>query len=215
MLEGGVLVKIEVAADKPTVNRIVEAAIPLFAIKGVSSVSVKEVAEAAGVNVALISYYFGGKDNLYAFVLEQQLSILGDTIDRIKQEECCPVGRIRRMAVSLAVLHRQNPYSDRLFFSEVTNPTKCFDMIVRKAADRLHQFLRDCIIEAIDLGKFRPDLHTDFAAVSLIKILNVSFITLLLTNKVPTQDEDPIEVYTQQALDIYLRGVSNPNEMLS
>lgn len=45
-------------------------AIPLFAEKGLEGATVKDIAEAAGVNVALISYHFGGKEGLYRSVFE-------------------------------------------------------------------------------------------------------------------------------------------------
>lgn len=199
--------KIEVSTDKPTVNKIVEAAIPLFAMRGVAAVSVKEVAEAAGVNIALISYYFGGKENLYSFILEQQLSVLDGMLETIDQEETCPVTKIKRVARAIVNEHRKHPYLDRLFYSEVTNPTKCFDSIVRKAADKLHRFLRECVVNAMSAGQFRSGLQPDFAAVSLIKILNLSFICLLLPDST-FPEGDPIACYTEQALEIYLRGVS-------
>ena len=200
--------KINVATDKPTVCKILDAATPLFAMKGVAAVSVKEVAEAAGVNIALISYYFGGKDNLYELVLEKQLAILGDALVYIQQEETCPVAKIRRLARTIVASHTANPYIDRLFYSEVTNPTKCFDSVVKKAAIQLHQFLRQCIEDAMTSKQFRVDLAPDFAAISLMKILNLSFITLL-AEEVLIKHLDSIEYYSEQALDIYLRGVSN------
>jgi len=69
--------KVEISTEKPTVNKIIGAAIPLFAAKGVAGISVKELADAACVNIALISYYFGGKENLYAYILESQLAYFG------------------------------------------------------------------------------------------------------------------------------------------
>jgi len=202
--------KIEVLVDKPTVCKIISAAIPLFAMKGLAAVSVKELAEAAGVNVALISYYFGGKDNLYTYVLENQLAILDDALTVIQQEETCPVVKIRRMALTMARAHKENPYLYRLFYSEVTNPTKWFERFVLTAGHKLNSFCKDCIVEAISQGQFRADLQPDLAAISLIKILNLSLITLFLSKELLPPANDPIEEYTMQALDIYLRGVSNP-----
>ena len=61
---------------KSVSDRIIESAIALFAVKGYEGVSVKELTQAAGVNSALISYYFGGKKELYSHVLSTQLAIL-------------------------------------------------------------------------------------------------------------------------------------------
>ena len=55
---------------------LVAAATPLFARKGLHGVSVRELARAAGVNLAMVSYHFGGKEGLYAAVVEEQFASL-------------------------------------------------------------------------------------------------------------------------------------------
>ncbi|OYT91530.1 MAG: TetR family transcriptional regulator [Burkholderiales bacterium PBB3] len=49
-------------------NRLLDAALGLFADKGFAKTSIREIAQAAQVNVASISYYFGDKDGLYRAV---------------------------------------------------------------------------------------------------------------------------------------------------
>src|SRR5437867_630504 len=48
-----------------TKARIVEAAIAAFGAKGFAATRVSDIADRAGVNKQLISYYFGGKEGLY------------------------------------------------------------------------------------------------------------------------------------------------------
>ena len=55
--------------------QLLTVATPLFARKGLHGVSVRELARSAGVNLAMISYHFGGKDGLYAAVVEEQFAI--------------------------------------------------------------------------------------------------------------------------------------------
>jgi TetR/AcrR family transcriptional regulator len=50
--------------------RILEAAIREFAENGLSGARTEQIAEAAGVNKALLYYYFSGKDALYTAALE-------------------------------------------------------------------------------------------------------------------------------------------------
>lgn len=49
---------------------LVAAAQQLFAEKGYSGTTVKDLADHAGVNVSLVSYHFGGKEGLYRSCLE-------------------------------------------------------------------------------------------------------------------------------------------------
>ena len=50
---------------------LLDAATAEFAAKGRAGARVSEIAERAGVNKQLISYYFGGKDGLYDAILER------------------------------------------------------------------------------------------------------------------------------------------------
>ncbi len=52
-------------ADGDPRARLLQAAIRLFALQGYAKTSTRELAEAAQVNVAAISYYFGDKAGLY------------------------------------------------------------------------------------------------------------------------------------------------------
>jgi AcrR family transcriptional regulator len=68
---------------------LLDAAMAEFAAKGRAGARVSEIAERAGVNKQLISYYFGGKDGLYDAILERwyaqeaQLDEPGITLDEL------------------------------------------------------------------------------------------------------------------------------------
>ena len=53
-----------------TRDRIMEAALDLFGERGLTGTTVRDIAKRASVNVAAISYHFGGKDELYRAVAE-------------------------------------------------------------------------------------------------------------------------------------------------
>ncbi len=66
--------------DSPP-GRILAATRELFAEAGFAGVPVRAVARHAGVNVAMINYYFGTKDNLVDAVLTRELQdLVGDVI---------------------------------------------------------------------------------------------------------------------------------------
>ncbi|QLY80147.1 TetR family transcriptional regulator [Clostridium intestinale] len=48
-----------------TKNKILAAAKELFAKKGFDGTSTREIVNSAGVNISLIAYHFGGKENLF------------------------------------------------------------------------------------------------------------------------------------------------------
>lgn len=63
-------------------ERLLHAGLRLFALQGYSKTSTRELAEAAQVNIAAISYYFGDKAGLYRAVFDEPLAgepAAGDT----------------------------------------------------------------------------------------------------------------------------------------
>jgi len=53
--------------------QIIETAERLFSINGFDGTSVRDIAEAAGINVAMISYYFGSKEKLMEAIFETKI----------------------------------------------------------------------------------------------------------------------------------------------
>src|ERR1700674_3151750 len=60
------------AGAKPGKERILDAAERLFARHGFYGISVRDITEAAEVDVALVSYHFGGKRELFAAVFQRR-----------------------------------------------------------------------------------------------------------------------------------------------
>lgn len=82
-------------------QRILDTAIALFAQKGFAAVGVREIAGAAEVNIAMISYYFEGKIGILKAVIEeffkQYSQIFRDVDDESKSTEECVRIMIRNM----------------------------------------------------------------------------------------------------------------------
>jgi TetR/AcrR family transcriptional regulator, regulator of cefoperazone and chloramphenicol sensitivity len=61
-------------------ERLLRAALKLFADKGFAKASTREIAQAAGTNVAAIRYYFGDKAGLYRAAFTEPLGSVDDEI---------------------------------------------------------------------------------------------------------------------------------------
>jgi len=113
----------ENARKLPTKERIIEVAERLFAEKGLDATSMRNITDAAGVNLASINYHFGSKDGLIAAIFDRHLRPLNDarlamldlldasTGDRPPDVEAVLEAFIRP-AVALAVSKRRgkNPF---------------------------------------------------------------------------------------------------------
>jgi AcrR family transcriptional regulator len=57
-------------------EKIIQSATKLFSTQGFEGTSVREIASDAGVNVAMINYYFGSKEKLFESVVEYRAAFL-------------------------------------------------------------------------------------------------------------------------------------------
>lgn len=198
--------------ENSTRLKLIDVATKLFAKKGFSAVSVRELTEAAQVNVAAISYYFNGKEGLYEAVLLEQLSPILQALQEVqKNDSSSPVERLTLYADHIAHIHALRPFLSRFLFSEATNPTEYGEPIIEKHISQVYQFIFSALREGIARGYFREDLNVTYAAVSLVGILNFYFIAKSLVAKLfplPNQGTSEAE-YVAHAFRVYLHGVMN------
>ena len=71
--------------DKRSV--ILSAAEKLFAEKGFEGTSVRDIAHLAGVNLAMISYYFGSKEKLFEALVEYRSGYTTELLQELAQDE--------------------------------------------------------------------------------------------------------------------------------
>jgi len=192
--------------EKDSRDKLIEAATELFASKGFAAVSIREVSQQAGVNSALISYHFGGKEGLYTAVLETQLSVLLQLAEKMQMEKLDPIERIRQYAYAVLNMHKHSPSLIRFFYSELFSPTACFQKIIQNILDKMYKMLCATIQAGITAGQFRADLKAEQAAIALVGIMNFYFISRPINSQLLPPEACP-EEYVEQALGIYLNGI--------
>jgi TetR/AcrR family transcriptional regulator len=193
--------------EKDTRTKLIEAATPLFAKHGFVAVSIRQLAQAAGVNIAAVSYHFRSKEGLYQAVLEEQFRPIAAIM---KESEGAPLSAEERLtfyARNIANIHRQRPYFIRFMASELTNPTACLDSVVKKYISRVFRFLSQALTDGIAAGQFAPGLNLGYAALSLAGIMNFYFIARPIAKELLPLSERSDEEYTAQALSTFLDGI--------
>lgn len=181
-------------------------ATPLFAEKGFNGVSVREIAGYAGVNVSMISYYFGGKEGLYAAVLTRQFTVL-KRVEEIQQMEIDPLKKFELYVRGTISRYRKNPYLLRFYTSELTNPTPCFETVVKPAIQGVVKILQETFTDGLSHHQFRDGLDPTDTALALAGMINFYFLiepaTAELVDHSPERDEELI----QHIMDIFTKGV--------
>lgn len=79
-------------------EQILEAAEELFARKGFEGTSVRELAKKAGINIAMISYYFGSKEKLFESLVEYRSGFVREKLQVLTRDESQdPMTKIEQM----------------------------------------------------------------------------------------------------------------------
>lgn len=165
------------AAPRDTVQRIVQAATELFAVQNFEAVSIKTIAAKAAVNSALISYYFGGKKQLYVAVLQRQAALFQDCIDRLQHESLTGLQRIWRLLDSQAAIHLQDNSSMRIIYRELLAPTKASQEQFGLDLFRFYDHVAALFDEAKSEGSVRNDVDSYTASFTLFSLLAFYLVT--------------------------------------
>jgi AcrR family transcriptional regulator len=136
--------------------RLIDAAIKLFADKGYEGTSVRDLATAAGVNVAAVSYHFGSKDELYHEALRACLAPCGEMRERMQKHlDAALKNRSRKAAEEalrgciqdfLAVLVSPAARHSHLVMREQSEGKQRFEPVIREFFQPVGSILREVIL---------------------------------------------------------------------
>lgn len=185
---------------------IIAATTRLFAEKGYNGVGVRELAGAAGVNLSMISYYFGGKEGLYAAILTEQFDTL-KRISELKEMDNDPMEKFELYVRATVSRYRQNPHLLRFYTSELTNPTACFETIVKPAIRGVVQTLVETFTEGLLHERFREGLNPADTVLALAGMINFYFLLEPATADLVDHSPERDEVLIGHIMDIFARGI--------
>jgi TetR/AcrR family transcriptional regulator len=191
-----------------TRTKLIEIATQLFSEKGFAAVSIREVTEAAQVNVSAVSYYFNGKEGLYQAVLEEQFAPIIQALKLAQSREpLSPMERLQFYSEYVSRIHAQRPLLARFITTEVINPTEYGRKIIEEHLLQLFRFIKAGLQEGMNSGDFREDLDFIYTSISLVGILNFYFINKPLIRKIVELPDNSDTEYPPHAFQIFLQGI--------
>ncbi|MFT8317303.1 MAG: forespore capture DNA-binding protein RefZ [Sporolactobacillus sp.] len=114
--------------DASTKEAVLHAALKLFNMSGYDGTPVRAIAQAAGVNVALISYYFGGKQGLLEYLMssfyEGYLKELNRATLENLESGLTAAEQLARVAETMIAYQQQHFYLSRFAHREMTLDTQ-------------------------------------------------------------------------------------------
>jgi AcrR family transcriptional regulator len=165
-----------------TRQKLFEAAVEVFARKGHSQATVREICALAGANVAAVNYHFGGKEALYAEVLNSVFCDAGFDLDALADASVPAEKRLEKYIRDFCSIyycmngeHGDGSHVGSVYLMEMANPSEALDGVVeryiRPEADMLGAILRQLLWPGV------PD-HLVTACAQLVVSQILSGLTL-------------------------------------
>ncbi len=147
--------------EDPTKEQIIlEAAMDIFVEKGWSGARMQEIADRAGINKALLHYYFRSKENIYDKIIESVLSRFFSEMNQELQTDQSFEQVIRQFIYGVVAAINANPRIPMFIISELSRGGKNVQGILASMVDQygvsLPQRMFALIRRESESGSIRP-----------------------------------------------------------
>ncbi|MBT0571087.1 CerR family C-terminal domain-containing protein [Curvibacter sp. CHRR-16] len=182
-------------------NRLLDAALLLFAEKGFAKTSIRDIAQAAHTNVASISYYFGDKVGLYRAVFADPRTNPPVPLEVLDTADMDLAQGLRSLLESFVMPLKQGQGIQqcymKLCFREMLEPTGVWQHELETSIVPAHMAMARMLCRHLQLH------DADVAVHRLVFAINSLGVMLHVGNDLYTRI-CPSLVDTPQALDAYL-----------
>ena len=140
----------------------------LFADRGYSASTMRQLAERAGLPLGNVYYYFSSKYDLLVVIIDNAMSRLQVNAQAISAGDGRPTERLAALAVHHVDVHLANPHAARVADRELRSlSSDDLERIITRRDD-YEQCFRRVLREGIEVGEFSSALVVPFASAAII-----------------------------------------------
>lgn len=170
---------------------ILQAAMRLFATKGVDGISVKEIGDAAGVTDAAIYKHFKNKDAVALEAFTQYCADYTALIDGYVRQEGTVKQRLRQLFAEVLEMHDADPYGLLLI-------SQNHEIFIEIGSSEDYRQPLDALMDLIDQGIVRGELPTQDSRLTGVMIIGA--ITHLAVSSMQGQLPEQLVPYTGETI---------------
>ncbi len=190
--------------------QILEVAEKLFANKGFDGTSIRDIAAEAGVNVAMISYYFKSKENLMQSIFEKSMGSFRVRVESLLKDDS--LNSFQKMEILIdekieGIMARQRFYKI-MICEQVTNKNPIIIEFVNEMKKKNAEAVNKLIREGQKKGEYKK-------GVDVILLLSTLFGTISQTlinkeqyreiNRLQSLSEDEFEAGLKKQMGTYIK----------
>lgn len=191
---------------------ILEAAVRLFSASSYDAVSMRGVAEAAGVSKANIYHHFSSKESLYQAILQSSAAELSGLVDRLAESPGSFADRLASFAHAHLGHLENNALTSRVIIREAfSGNDERSKMLTDQVFGGIFQRIISTFVAGQKAGELRPDLDPALCATLLIGADVFFFQASSLLQHIPQADfvNRPLQ-FSNEMVDVMLNGMLMP-----
>jgi AcrR family transcriptional regulator len=189
---------------------LLESARALFLARGFRSVTIRQIAAAAGSSPAAIHYHFGDKLGLYRAMLEGAFAPVVTALQRLADPEHAQHVDVSEVIRLYTRMLGDNPWIPQLIVHEVLAEDGRFrEPFIEHFAGRLAPVVIGILCRAQARGEIRADVDPRLAALSAMSLTVFPFLALPVTSRVLglALDGEFLDRLTRHTTRVLLDGI--------
>lgn len=203
------MAKRKIKEDVSTEEKIKQAARRLFTEKGFDAVKTRDIAEEAGINLALLNYYFRSKEKLFDIVMIENFQQFVQQLIPILGDENLPLDEILvKVTASYIDMLKHNPDLPFFIMNEMRSDSTKLQFVREKMADVRAAFMKR--VEDTLLKKKLSRASTGHMMMNFMGLIIFPFIAqpiLMKVNKFNKKEFDEMMEERKKLVPIWLKAI--------
>jgi AcrR family transcriptional regulator len=193
-------------------TQLLDTAELLFSRKGFDGTSVRDIAEAAGINTAMISYYFGSKEKLMEQIFERKsLDLLENVEKLLKDADLDPFQKMYGLVDIYVnnIMERKN-FHRILLAEQIINQNPSIVQLMEKMKTRNSESVNELIRLGQKKGLFRKNIDIPMMTNTLVGTVSYMLINLEFYKKyhhMEAMKDEEFERTVRKKLSVHLRTI--------
>ena len=193
-------------------SQLLETAETLFSQKGFDGTSVRDIAEAAGINTAMISYYFGSKEKLMEEIFERKSLNIREKVDMLlKEDRLDPLEKMYCLVDEYVdrIMERKR-FHRILLCEQIINQNPSIIQMMEKMKIRNSECINDLIRLGQKKGMFRKNIDIPMLTNTLVGTVSHTLLTMEFYKNyhhLNTMKDEEFERILKKKLSVHLKSI--------
>ncbi len=196
--------------NKGTSNKILEAATLEFEEKGYNGARMQAIADRAGINKALLHYYYKSKDTLFQIIIERAFKVFIPKIVSVFDEETDLFSTIERFTSSYIEVYIQNPRVPGFITQEINNNPERLVNLIKSSGVKVEIFktkIKQAVNEGLIIDIDPIQLIVNIISLCLFPFVARPIVTKLILNEDKIDFDEFTEARKKEVAEFIIKAI--------